>query len=60
MKYVWNKAQFDAVNPENTDFLIGKNNSSIFFSMTDKDNRTISQKFVILEIASVYSVVSTI
>lgn len=28
-KYVWNKAEFDAVNPENTDFLIGKKNWSI-------------------------------
>ena len=23
-KYVWNKAEFDAVKPENTDFLMGK------------------------------------
>lgn len=23
-KYVWNKAEFDAVNPANTDFLLGK------------------------------------
>lgn len=26
-KYVWNKAEFDAVNPANTDFLMGKKNS---------------------------------
>lgn len=41
-KYVWNKADFDAVNPENTDFLMGKKNCSIhkLLSMCDKDNRT--------------------
>lgn len=26
-KYVWNKADFDAVIPRNTDFLLGKQNN---------------------------------
>lgn len=28
-KYVWNKADFDAVNPANTDFLMGKKNCCV-------------------------------